>query len=120
MRIAGIPVEQAGSWEEGWEGITKAGFLAEYQKLTDRAQYFVVAHDGDNSQGRAGSLDTWQNAARVTYSEPGITGMGIDSYLKKYPIPANDVAHVQDGSGIDTRDSSADPQWHHWKLLEYH
>jgi len=55
----------------------------------------------------------------VVASNPGRTeagARGIDEYLKAMPIPANDIQHVQDGSWVDTRDSSSDPQWHHWKL----
>ena len=31
--------------------------------------YFVVAHDGDNSSGRAGSEETWNNSSDVTYAD---------------------------------------------------
>ena len=117
MRVAGIPVEQAGSWEEGYQGSVTADFLKEFEAVTNpkHPQYFVVAHDGDNSSGRAGDGGTWDNAGNVTYQN-GVRGMGVDEYLKNHPIDPNDVVHVQDGSWIDTRDSSSDPQWHHWKL----
>jgi chitodextrinase len=113
-RIAGIPVDQAGSWLEGWEGATTVDAYKPYEALEPR-QFFVVAHDGDNSSGRAGSLATWQNGHRVTCANGGYC-LGIDEYLAQFPIPADDIRHVQDGSWVDTRDSSSDPQWHHWKL----
>ncbi|CAM2010701.1 pullulanase-associated domain-containing protein [Acanthopleuribacter pedis] len=118
-RVAGIPVEQAASWEEGYQGSVTAGVLHNFVDEANqigRTQYFVIAHDGDNSSGRAGSEETWLNSGRVTYSEGGVIGMGVDEYLRAYPIPDNDVVHVQDGSWIDTRDSSADPTWYHWHL----
>ncbi len=118
-RIAGIPVEQAASWEEGYQGRATAGVLHDFVDEANqlgRTQYFVLAHDGDNSSGRAGSEETWLNSGRVTYSESGVTGMGVDEYLRANPIPYDDVVHVQDGSWIDTRDSSADPTWYHWHL----
>lgn len=118
-KVAGIPVEQASSWEEGYQGSVTAGVLKDYVSTAaglGRTQYFVIAHDGDNSSGRAGSEDTWLNSGYVTYSDSGVTGMGVQEYLKAHPIPEDDVVHVQDGSWIDTRDSSADPTWYHWHL----
>lgn len=113
-QVAGIPVSQNGSWLEGWDGATTVDELAPYQALEPR-QFFVIAHDGDNSSGRAGSLDTWQAGYNVTCSGNGYC-LGIDEYLRQFPIPASDIAHVQDGSWIDTRDSSSDPTWYHWHL----
>ena len=118
-KVAGIPVEQASSWEEGYQGSVSGGFLKQYEDeagALGRTQYFVIAHDGDNSSGRAGDGGTWANSGNVTYAEGGITGMGVDEYLRAHPIPSNDIVHVQDGSWIDTRDSSADPTWYHWHL----
>ena len=115
-RIAGIPVEQAGSWLEGWEGQVAPTAIMEYDNNSKRPQYFVIAHDGDNSSGRAGSGDTWLNSGNYTYAQSGVLGIGVNEYLAKYPIPADDVQHVQDGSWIDTRDSSADPTWYHWHI----
>lgn len=113
-RIAGIPVSQNGSWAEGWDGSTTVDELMPYTALEPR-QFYVIAHDGDNASGRAGSLDTWQNGYRVTCAGNG-SCLGIDEYLRKHPIPDGDVQHVQDGSWVDTRDSSSDPTWYHWHL----
>lgn len=113
-KIAGIPVTQNGSWLEGWEGAVTVDEYMPYASLEPR-QFHVVAHDGDNSGGRAGALSTWQNGYGTTCSGNG-SCLGIDEYLLRNPIPANDVQHVQDGSWIDTRDSSSDPTWYHWRL----
>lgn len=116
-KVAGIPVEQASSWEEGYLCSVRGGFLKPFEgDAQGRVQMFAIAHDGDNSQGCAGDGGTWKNSGNVTYAEAGMTGMGIDEYLTRHPIPADDVVHVQDGSWIDTRDSSADPTWYHWHL----
>ena len=118
-KVAGIPVEQASSWEEGYQGSVTAAAIKPFETAAaalGRTQYFVIAHDGDNSSGRAGDGGTWKNSGYVTYSDAGVTGQGVDEYLKAHPIPENDVVHVQDGSWIDTRDSSADPTWYHWHL----
>ncbi|PWW05670.1 carbohydrate binding protein with CBM25 domain [Paenibacillus cellulosilyticus] len=115
-KIVGVPVAQAESWEEGYQGSVTAKDLKSFEGLTSQKQFFVVAHDGDNSSGRAGSEETWRNAGNVTYRDSGVTAMGIDEYLVNNTPAASDVVHVQDGSWIDTRDSSSDPQWHHWKL----
>jgi chitodextrinase len=113
-QLAGIPVSQNGSWLEGWEGSTTVDEIAPYAALEPR-QFFVVAHDGDNSGGRAGALSTWQAGHNTTCTGNGYC-LGIDEYLKQKPIPAADVQHVQDGSWVDTRDSSSDPTWYHWRL----
>ncbi|CAH1208990.1 hypothetical protein PAECIP111893_02952 [Paenibacillus plantiphilus] len=115
-KIVGVPVAQAESWEEGYQGSVTAKALKPFEGLVPQKQFFVIAHDGDNSQGRAGDEGTWRNAGNVTYSDSGVKGIGIDEYLVNNTPPASDVVHVQDGSWIDTRDSSSDPQWHHWKL----
>lgn len=117
--IAGIPVEQASSWEEGYQGSVTASALKPFEGeagTLGRKQYFVIAHDGDNSGGRAGDLGTWLASGNTTYPDSGVTGMGVDEYLRANPIPADDIVHVQDGSWIDTRDSSADPTWYHWHI----
>ncbi|GAA5218286.1 carbohydrate binding domain-containing protein [Corallincola platygyrae] len=118
-KVAGIPVEQASSWEEGYQGSVTAAALKPFEldaANLGRTQYFVIAHDGDNSSGRAGDGGTWANSGNVTYADSGVTGKGVEEYLRAHPIPADDVVHVQDGSWIDTRDSSADPTWYHWHL----
>jgi chitodextrinase len=113
-KVAGIPVSQNGSWLEGWEGAVTVDEVVPYAALEPR-QFFVVAHDGDNSGGRAGALSTWQAGYSSTCSGSGYC-LGIDEYLRAYPVPAADVQHVQDGSWIDTRDSSSDPTWYHWHV----
>jgi len=115
-KIVGVPVAQAESWEESYQGQVKATALKPFENIVSQKQYFVIAHDGDNSSGRAGSEETWRNAGNVTYTDPGVVGMGVDEYLINNTPAANDVVHVQDGSWVDTRDSCSDPQWHHWRL----
>ncbi|WP_339832506.1 carbohydrate binding domain-containing protein [Paenibacillus sp. FSL R7-0272] len=115
-KIVGIPVAQAESWEEGYQGSVKADALKPFEGLVDQKQFFVIAHDGDNSSGRAGSEDTWRNAGDVTYAQSGVKGESINEYLRTNTPKAEDVVHVQDGSWIDTRDSSSDPTWYHWRL----
>ncbi|WP_035055792.1 carbohydrate-binding module family 20 domain-containing protein [Andreprevotia chitinilytica] len=113
-QVAGIPVSQNGSWQEGWDGSATADEYVPYASQEAR-QFYVIAHDGDNSGGRSGSLDTWQAGYNTTCAGNGYC-LGIDEYLKKFPIPATDIQHVQDGSWVDTRDSSSDPTWYHWHL----
>ena len=118
-KIAAIPVDQNASWTEGWEGYADASTEIDRPSYEDdangRVMYFVIAHDGDNSQGRAGSYDTWMNSGKE-YSAAGVVGMGVQEYLKAYPIPEDDIQHIQDGSWVDTRDSSSDPDWYHWHI----
>jgi chitodextrinase len=116
-RIVGIPVNQNGSWLEGWEGEATVDVvnLKSFEGLVPQKQFFVIAHDGDNSSGRAGSDSTWYNGRSVTCSN-GVQCLGISEYLVNNTPATTDVVHVQDGSWVDTRDSSSDPQWHHWKL----
>ena len=118
-KIAGIPVDQNGSWLEGWEGIATASNEIDRPSYeadaNGRTMYFVIAHDGDNGEGRAGSIGTWL-ASGEEYSSAGVVGMGVEEYLKAYPIPEDDIQHVQDGSWVDTRDSSSDPDWYHWHI----
>ncbi len=118
-RVVAIPVEEASSWEEGYQGSITADILKPFIEdaaALGRVQYFVIAHDGDNAQGRSGDGGTWANSGNVTYADPDVTGMGVEEYLLAYPVPEDDVVHVQDGSWIDTRDSSSDPTWYHWHL----
>ncbi|RKH14460.1 alpha-amylase [Corallococcus sp. CA047B] len=116
-KVVGIPVNQNGSWLEGWEGSATVDVvnLQSFQGLVPQRQFFVIAHDGDNSGGRAGSSDTWYNGRSATCAG-GVQCLGISEYLAAHTPVASDVVHVQDGSWVDTRDSSSDPQWHHWRL----
>ncbi len=116
-RVVGVPVNQNGSWLEGWEGEATVDVvnLKSFEGLVSQKQFFVIAHDGDNSSGRAGSESTWYNGRAVTCAS-GVQCMGISEYLLNHTPATTDVVHVQDGSWVDTRDSSSDPQWHHWKL----
>ncbi|MGC3996130.1 MAG: fibronectin type III domain-containing protein [Anaeromyxobacter sp.] len=116
--VAGIPVTINGSWEEGYLGSITVGEYSPYTTSAanaGRTQFFVIAHDGDNSSGRSGSYDTWQAGVTVTGVSPGVN-LGVDEYLKAYPIPSTDVMHVQDGSWGDVLDSSANPMFYHWHL----
>ena len=115
-RIVGVPVAQSESWEEGYQGSVTAKALKPFEGISSQKQFLVIAHDGDNSSGRAGALDTWQSAKNVTYSDSGVKGEGIDEYLVNNTPASTDVVHVQDGSWVDTRDSSSDPTWYHWHM----
>ncbi|NNM68314.1 MAG: alpha-amylase [Spirochaetales bacterium] len=112
--LAGIPVSLNGEWEEGYQGSVTVDEYEPYASLSPR-QFFVIAHDGDNSSGRSGSLSTWEAGVTTTGSGNGYD-LGIDEYLKKFPIPATDVQHVQDGSWGDVLDASTDPAFYHWHL----
>lgn len=118
-QIAAIPVDQNGSWLEGWEGIATVDneiSRKEYEAdANGRIMYYVIAHDGDNGEGRAGSIDTWL-ASGKEYTTEGVVGMGVEEYLAAYKIPEDDIQHIQDGSWVDTRDSSSDPDWYHWHI----
>lgn len=101
-QVAGIPVSQNGSWLEGWDGSTTVDELVPYQALEPR-QFYVIAHDGDNSSGRAGSLDTWQAGYHTTCSGQGYC-LGIDEYLRQFPIPRDDRrVGIRRGSGRHDR-----------------
>ena len=114
--VVAIPVEQASSWEEGYQGSVTAKALYDVECESQKPCYFVIAHDGDNSSGRAGSEETWRNSGDVTYRDSRVEALGVDEYLKRYPVASDDFIHIQDGSWIDTRDSSSDPSWYHWHL----
>ena len=114
--VVAIPVEQASSWEEGYQGQVRAKALYDVSCESSKPCYFVIAHDGDNSSGRAGSEETWNNSSDITYADPRVEALGVDEYLMRYPVKEEDYIHIQDGSWIDTRDSSADPSWYHWHL----
>ena len=112
-------MDQNGSWLEGWEGIATVDneiSRKEYEAdANGRIMYYVIAHDGDNGEGRAGSIDTWL-ASGKEYTTEGVVGMGVEEYLAAYKIPEDDIQHIQDGSWVDTRDSSSDPDWYHWHI----
>ena len=112
-------MDQNGSWLEGWEGsatVDREISRKEYEAdANGRIMYYVIAHDGDNGEGRAGSIDTWL-ASGKEYTTEGVVGMGVEEYLAAYKIPEDDIQHIQDGSWVDTRDSSSDPDWYHWHI----
>lgn len=116
-KIVVVPANQSASWQEGFMmvGPELANNVVANASQTNRQCIFVTAKDGDNSSGYGSGQDGYDNSSRI-YSGGSIEAMSVQEYLKKNPVPANDVVAVEDGSWIDTGDSPGDPNWYHWQL----
>ncbi|BBM86944.1 hypothetical protein [Candidatus Uabimicrobium amorphum] len=116
-KIIVVPANQAASWQEGFMqvGPELADNVVANAGSTNRQCIFVTAKDGDNSSGYGSGQDGYNNSTRI-YSGGSIEPMTVQEYLRKNPVPQDDVVRVEDGSWIDTGDSPGDQNWYHWQL----
>lgn len=116
-KIIVVPANQAASWQEGFisVGPELADRVVKNAKYSERQCFFITAKDGDNSSGFGSGQDGYNSSTRI-YSGNSIEAMSVQEYLKKNPVPEDDVVRVEDGSWIDTGDSPGDQNWYHWQL----
>jgi hypothetical protein len=85
-----------------------------YNTDPDRPMFVVLHHDGDNFGGGGESYyhHNFQNMLNWVSTDPDYDVTTIADYLLRFPPPASDVIHVEDGSwaGAD----GGDPEFKKW------
>ncbi len=80
----------------------------------DRPMLVLLHHDGDNFGGGSESYYgvNFQNMVNWAQNDPDYDVTTVDDYLARFPVPANALIHIEDGSwaGAD----SGDPEFKKW------
>jgi len=119
-RIVAVPAARYEGNEDGRGGY--GAFLydqvmdAYLQDNTDPARPMLVMlhHDGDNYGGGSEGYyhSNFQNMVNWVANDPDYNVTTVDDYLERFPVPADALIHIEDGSwaGAD----SGDPEFKKW------
>jgi len=110
-----IPASQGLSWRDGYAPIGTTDFanLAALNTGT-RPALITLTHDGDNAWG--GGFSYYMEATPNLVSSANATypATTIEQYLTDYPVPANDLVHVEDGAWVNADGDFGAPQFINW------
>ncbi len=119
-RIIAVPAARYEGNEDGRGGY--GAFL--YDQVMDaylpdntdpaRPMFVMLHHDGDNYGGGSEGYyhGNFQNMVNWAANDPDYEVTTVDDYLERFPVPADAVIHIEDGSwaGAD----SGDPEFRKW------
>jgi hypothetical protein len=111
-----VPCSQSLGWKDGYAPIGTGDFgTLQLQNNPSRPMLVVLAHDGDNAWG--GGYSYYMEATPQLVSQGAAAGYVptvVEKYLAKYPVPANDIAHVEDGAWVNADGDFGSPQMLNW------
>jgi hypothetical protein len=111
-----VPAANAMSWNEGY-GLYGTGEIDAIASRNDPANpmLVVLAHDGDNAWSGGHSYYT-ENVTQFSHAAAarGYEPTTIAEYLADHPVPADDVAHVEDGGWVNADGDFGSPQFINW------
>jgi hypothetical protein len=120
-RIIGIPASRYLGEEDGRGGFGALNYehvmsqFEQYNTDPSRPILIVLHHDGDNYGGGSESYynSNFQNFINWLQGQTNrFECTTIQDYLERFPVPENDVIHVQDGSWLGA--AGGDPQFRKW------
>ena len=112
-----VPMADLDSYRDGYsqQGIGNLqNNIAPYSP-SSRPSLMLLAHDGDNAWG--GGSSYYDEAVPGFTSQAAAAGYiptTIQQYLSDYPVPANDLVHVEDGSWVNAANDWGSPQFINW------
>jgi Starch/carbohydrate-binding module (family 53)/Glycosyl hydrolase family 57 len=111
-----VPTDQALSWDDGYSALSASAIdpFAGFNQ-GPRPLLVALAHDGDNAWG--GGYSYYQQAVPgfvASAVAKGYSPSTVDRYLQKYPVPLNDVVHVEDGAWVNADSDFGSPQFTNW------
>lgn len=111
-----VPCSQSLGWDDGYAAIGVDPFH-ELQVNNDpeRPQLVVLAHDGDNNWG--GGYTYYMEATPGLVNQAQAAGFHatvVQEYLQDHPVPAGDLAHVEDGAWVNADGDFGAPQMLNW------
>lgn len=111
-----VPAAQAISWQDGYNPIGLDHFNTLNGKNPPaRPELVLMAHDGDNAWG--GGYSYYMEAVPNFVSSANSAGYEattIEQYLADYPVPANDIVHVEDGAWVNADGDFGSPGFLNW------
>ncbi|MBX3730601.1 MAG: PKD domain-containing protein [Candidatus Sumerlaeia bacterium] len=115
-RIIVVPVDQAESWNDGYQCIG-AGFIDALKQRNNPAQpsLVVLCHDGDNAFG--GGFTYYNDCVRDLANDASSRGgqvTSVEQYLAQFPPHASRVVHVEDGGWVFADSDFGSPTFINW------
>ena len=118
-----VPAAMAMSWEDGYECYSTDGMEAVLSLAAGatnttsggRPPLFVLAHDGDNAFG--GGYSYYEQCVPQLAGQAqaqGIEPTTVQQYLEDFPVPDDDIVHVEDGAWINKDGDFGSPQLFGW------
>lgn len=119
-RMVAVPAARYEGNEDGrggygaflYDGVMDA-YLPD-NNAADRPMLVLLHHDGDNFGGGSEAYynSNFQNMVSWASADPDYDVTTVDDYLARFPVPADSLIHVEDGSwaGAD----SGDPEFKKW------
>lgn len=112
-----VPMADLDSYRDGYsqQGIGNIQTNIAPYALSGRPSLVLLAHDGDNAWGGGSSYyDEAVPSFTGAVATAGYTPTTIQQYLSDYPVPANDVVNVEDGSWFNAANDWGSPQFINW------
>jgi len=112
-----VPMADLLSYQNGFSTMGTGEIDQHIAPYNNNAQPCLVlmAHDGDNAWG--GGYDYYNNSvpglANAAASQ-GYTPSTVQQFLTDYPVPTNDLVHVEDGSWFNAANDWGHPQFINW------
>ncbi len=111
-----VPAANAMGWEEGY-GLFGTGGIEALAPANnpDQPMLVLLAHDGDNSWSGGYSYYN-ENVTQFAHNAAadGYTPTTVQTYLQNFPVPANDLVHVEDGGWVNADGDFGSPQYINW------
>lgn len=110
-----IPASQGLSWRDGYAPIGTTDFANLAALHTgSRPALITLTHDGDNAWGGGYSYYMEATPNLVSSANATYPATTIEQYLADYPVPANDIVHVEDGAWVNADGDFGAPQFINW------
>lgn len=115
-KIDVVPADQALSWKDGfspWDLNLTDPISSE--NSGGRPAFFLLAHDGDNAWGGGYSYyQEWVRNLSEQAQTKNIAISTVESYLQNFPVPNEDVVHVESGAWVNADSDFGSPQFINW------
>jgi hypothetical protein len=111
-----VPSAMEYSWWDGYRNLG-ANELSPIATLNNpsRPILLLMAHDGDNAYGGGYSyyMESVQNFCNGA-AALGYNPTTVEQYLAQFPVPTNDIVHVEDGAWVNADSDFGSPTFINW------
>ncbi len=115
-KIIVVPSAMEYSWWDGYRNLG-ANELAPIASLNNpsRPMLVLLAHDGDNAYGGGYSyyMESVQNFCNGA-AALGYNPTTVEQYLAQFPVPEDDIVHVEDGAWVNADSDFGSPTFINW------
>jgi len=111
-----VPSAMEYSWWDGYRnlGANELSPIAPYNNPS-RPMLVLFAHDGDNAYGGGYSyyMESVQNFCNGA-AALGYNPTTVEQYLAQFPVPNDDIVHVEDGAWVNADSDFGSPTFINW------